>query len=387
MYIHEVRGVRLFRGEPAQGKGAACQVEHAGRNDQQRTGLAAQEVGREAHQGRDDGAAADPRDHQPRNLVGFFRMAFQRRRVDHREDARAGEADRSDERQHSHGALHEVEDGHGGDGREDVDAEITHVVHAHQQDRTDQRTDRAADEVNARPESGLLDGVTAAFDQQLGRHGIHPHVDADDKDDPEEEEEHRAVFQQGERCTDGRGLRRFGLFADGGAHEPCGREQRDEREDREEVLPVAQRAGGECGDEGAAERRDRLDDLACGQRTGQRVPLDHVGEQRVERHLEDRIADAQQHECRHARGKVVVYERDQHTDGRDAVADLYHVLAAEAVHGEGRRNRKQQEPDENHRGDESGEGLAEPEILLDIAGRDTDHVAEAHDEETEQDGQ
>ena len=38
-------------------------------------------------------------------------------------------------------------------------------------------------------------------------------------------------------------------------------------------------------------------------------------------------------------------------------------------------------------GDESGEGLAEPEILLDIAGRDTDHVAEAHDEETEQDGQ
>jgi hypothetical protein len=103
--------------------------------------------------------------------------------------------------------------------------------------------------------------------------------------------------------------------------------------------------------------------------------------------LEDRIADAQQHECRHARGKVVVYERDQHTNGRDAVADLYHVLAAEAVHGEGRRNRKQQEPDENHRGDESGEGLAEPEILLDIAGRDTDHVAEAHDEETEQDGQ
>ena len=152
-------------------------------------------------------------------------------------------------------------------------------------------------------------------------------------------------------------------------------------------MPVAQRAGGECGDEGAAERRDRLDDLACGQRTGQRVPLDHVGEQRVERHLEDRIADAQQHECRHARGKVVVYERDQHTNGRDAVADLYHVLAAEAVHGEGRRNRKQQEPDENHRGDESGEGLAEPEILLDIAGRDTDHVAEAHDEETEQDGQ
>ena len=34
-----------------------------------------------------------------------------------------------------------------------------------------------------------------------------------------------------------------------------------------------------------------------------------------------------------------------------------------------------------------GMGLAEPEILLDIAGRDTDHVAEAHDEETEQDGQ
>ena len=284
-------------------------------------------------------------------------------------------------------SRYEVEGGHGGDGREDVDAEITHVVHAHQQDRTDQRTDRAADEVNARPESGLLDGVTAAFDQQLRRYGIHPHVDADDEDDPEEEEEYRAVFQQGERRTDRRGLRRFGLFADGGAHEPCGREQRDEREDREEVLPVAQRAGGECGDEGAAERRDRLDDLACGQRTGQRVPLDHVGEQRVERHLEDRIADAQQHECRHARGKVVVYERDQHTDGRDAVADLYHVLAAEAVHGEGRRNRKQQEPDENHRGDESGEGLAEPEILLDIAGRDTDHVAEAHDEETEQDGQ
>ena len=85
-----MRGVRLFRGEPAQGEGAACQIEHTGRNDQQRTGLAAQKVGREAHQGRDDGAAADPRDHQPRNLVGFFRMAFQRRRVDHREDARAG---------------------------------------------------------------------------------------------------------------------------------------------------------------------------------------------------------------------------------------------------------------------------------------------------------
>ena len=30
MYIHEVRGVRLFRGEPAQGEGAACQVEHTG---------------------------------------------------------------------------------------------------------------------------------------------------------------------------------------------------------------------------------------------------------------------------------------------------------------------------------------------------------------------
>ena len=35
-------------------------------------------------------------------------MAFQRRRVDHREDARAGEADQSDQRQHSHGTLYEV---------------------------------------------------------------------------------------------------------------------------------------------------------------------------------------------------------------------------------------------------------------------------------------
>ena len=53
----------------------------------------------------------------------------------------------------------------------------------------------------------------------------------------------------------------------------------------EEVLPVAQRAGGECGDEGAAERRDRLDDLPAVSELVSASPLDHVGEQRVERHL------------------------------------------------------------------------------------------------------
>ncbi len=58
----------------------------------------------------------------------------------------------------------------------------------------------------------------SAFDQQLGRYGIHPHVDADDEeDDPEEEEEYRAVFSAGRTSHRQASLRRFGL-ADGGAH-------------------------------------------------------------------------------------------------------------------------------------------------------------------------
>lgn len=48
---------------------------------------------------------------------------------------------------------------------------------------------------------------------------------------------------------------------------------------------------------------------------------------------------------------------------------------------------QQQEPQEDHRGNESREAFREREMLLHVACRHAYHVAEAHDEESEKHGQ
>ena len=314
-------------------------------------------------------------------------MALERRRIDHREDTRTGEADQADQHQHAGRCMGEPECDHGGDGGENVNPEVADIAHAHEQERTEQCADRTADKVDARSDSGLLDGVSAALDEQLGCDRIHAHIDAHDEDDAEEKDQHRAVLQQREGRSDRRSRLRFARLADRGAEKPEGRQQRDGGIDREEVLPVAQLSGGECGDERSAERRHGFDHLSGRERAGQRLGAHDIRQQRVERHLQQRVADAQQGEGRHAGDQIVIDEGDEHAGDGDEVARLHHLLAPDAVHDQCRGNREQQEPDEDHRGDESGEGLVECEIFLHVAGRDTHHVAESHHEETEEDGQ
>lgn len=122
-------------------------------------------------------------------------------RIDYREDARAGEADQSDQHQHTGRCVGEPEDDHGGNGREDMDSEVADIAHAHEQERADQCADRAADEVDARSDSGLFDGVSAALDKQLRSHRIHADIDAYDEDDAQKENQHRAVLEQREGRT------------------------------------------------------------------------------------------------------------------------------------------------------------------------------------------
>lgn len=155
---------------------------------------------------------------------------------------------------------------------------------------------------------------------------------------------------------------------DRGAEEPEGRQQRDGGIDREEVLPVAQFSGGEGGDERSAERRHGLDHLSGGERTGQRLGTYDIRQQRIERYLQQRVADAQQGEGRHAGGQVVVDEGNEHADDGDQVACLHHLLASDAVHDQCCRDREQQEPNEDHRGDKSGESFVECKIFLYVAG-------------------
>jgi len=176
------------------------------------------------------------------------------------------------------------------------------------------------------------------------------------------------------------------LFGNRGHHQPKRREKRDRGEDREEVLPVAEDVHREDGDNRTHERRDGLHDLSRRERAGKRFARHDIRQQRIERHLQDRVADSQQREGHHAGREIIRYERNQHADDRDDVADLDGAFASDAVHCQCYGDREQQEPEEYHRRNESGEGFAEVEIVFDIGGRDADHVAESHHEEAEKDG-
>lgn len=195
-FFHDAETLLFFKPQRADGK-----VNHATCDYQQRPGLAVQYIGRETHQRRDHSTAENSGNHQSRNFIGFVGMTFQRRRINDRKDTRTSEPDQADHRQNGPDFLHEEQDGHKHQRCKNMQPEINRVTHAHQQYRPNNRPESTAYEINTRPYSGLLDRVSAPFDEEFWSYGIHPHIHTDYEDDTQEKQQNVFVAQQSEYRT------------------------------------------------------------------------------------------------------------------------------------------------------------------------------------------
>ena len=178
------------------------------------------------------------------------------------------------------------------------------------------------------------------------------------------------------------------LFGNRGQPQPDEGQQRDGGVDRKDHLPAedAARHGGR--DDRAEERTDSFHELSEGQRSGKFVSGDDVGHQRVERHLQQCVADADQGERDQYGGEVVGRERDDHRRYVQGEAQQHGLFAADAVHQHARGDREQEEPEEAGERDEVDHRVVHArKVVLDVARRDADDVHEAHDEESEHHGE
>ena len=152
-------------------------------------------------------------------------------------------------------------------------------------------------------------------------------------------------------------------------------------------MPVAQSVGGKEGDEWGAHGRDGFHDLSGRERTGEHVALHDVGEQRVQRNLQDGVAYSQEDAGEHTVVEIERDERNNHPDDGDDIAELHGLFASDFVHERGGGDAEQQEPDENHGRNEPCESLAQVEFLFRIGCQRAHDINKAHDEKAEQHGQ
>ena len=111
----------------------------------------------------------------------------------------------------------------------------------------------------------------------------------------------------------------------------------------------------------------------------------HIVQQRIERHLQDGVADSQQG-IPHKTGPIGLQQRNEHTHKRDRHTEHDGVLAPPGVHLDAHRYAEKQKPDEDHRRHETGHGMAPTERFARIIRRNTDNVTKAHHKEPEQNG-
>lgn len=224
--------------------------------------------------------------------------------------------------------------------------------------------------------------------QQLGEGDAHAHVDTYQHEDADEKGHDVFVLEQREGVSDRDGGAFDLLFGDRGHPEPDEGQQRDGGIDREDHLPAEETARHGRRDDRAEERADGLHELSEGQRSGEFVSGDDVGHQRVERYLQQCVADADQGEGDQHGGEVVGDERDDHRGHMQGEAQQDGLFAADAVHQHARGDREQEEPEEAGERDEVDHRVVHArKVVLDVARRDPDDVHESHDEESEHHGE
>ena len=235
---------------------------------------------------------------------------------------------------------------------------------------------------------------------------VHAHV----RHDAEEAQEHDAVGeQQLEAAADGSGAGvRRGLL-DLVEREQHVAEDADDEVDHEQYPPhadllavsVGVGEGGDAvraphGDPRGEQGGERLDELAEGQRGGELITLDEHGQQRVERHLHQCVADAEEREGdddEHQlhgglhRAQQVGDDRQRHGDERHQDGPQHGLAPPDLVHQDAGGHGEDQEPEEHHGGEQVGGSVGETELGLHVVRRGADQVDEAHDEEGEHDRQ
>ena len=106
--------------------------------------------------------------------------------------------------------------------------------------------------------------------------------------------------------------------------------------------------GAPGGDDRRRESGDGFYELAEGEGRRQAFVADDVGQQGVERHLHDGVADAEQRERYEDQRQVVVNERNNQRDGGEHQAENHGFASADLVHQHAGRHRADKKPEENH---------------------------------------
>ena len=184
--------------------------------------------------------------------------------------------------------------GHDGAAHQNADA----VGNLREHDAAGEAADHTGHEVDHGGGGGDFgEGVAGVLGEDTRRLGVDADVHAHVGHDAEEAEQHDAVGEQElEAAADGGGAGVGGGFVDLVDGEQHVADDADDQIDHEQYPPHAELGGAPDGDVRGEQRGEGLDELAERQGGGELVALDEHGEQRVQRHLHQGVADTEEGE-------------------------------------------------------------------------------------------
>ena len=331
-----------------------------------------------------DGSGGDGHDHQPGHSVGILRNGFGGDGIERSEDARHGEP------QQAHGGIdgrfvaHEQQRDAQRQRPGHVPAQVLHVGDLHQHPGPDKRTDDAAG-VEPRGREDRRRVV-----DQPHREKTDAHIGGDERGHAQRREQHGPVFQQAEAVGQPGGTLRLRRLGNRRQLQPDAPDDRKARIDRQQKPPRPCQGHQSRDDGRQQEQRSVAENLPHGEVAGHPLAGNDGRQQRVDGHLDRRIADTQQPEAGEipAQGAVRACGIGNHeARDREAVAQERRSLAPPTVHQRSDRSRKHQKPEENHRRQEAHGSLLSGRELGGDAARDRGHhVAESHDEKARKHG-
>ena len=331
-----------------------------------------------------DGPGGNRHNHQPRDPVGLFGYGFGRHGIEGGEDAGHGEAHQPDGRinrslvayEKQHYAEHQ-RPGH-------IPAQVFHVRKAHQHPGSDQRTDDAAG-IETRSGEDRIGVVDQPYREEPD-----PDVPGDETRHTQRTQQDGPVPQQPETIGHPRRMPAAFGFGHGGKLQPDAAQHGEPGIDRQQQTPRTRERHERRDDGRQQQQRGVAENLSHGQVA--RHPLArHDGRQQgVDRHLERRIADAEQPEAGEVPAQCAALaceEGHQQAGDREGIADHRHGLAADAVHQCRQGGRQDEEPKEHHRRQETHGRLLRCGKFGGDTPRDRSHdIAEPHDKEAHKHG-
>lgn len=188
----------------------------------------------------------------------------------------------------------------------------------------------------------------------------------------------------------GAGTLPAGRIGDRRTLEPDAAEDGQPRIERQQQPPRTGPGRQRRHDGGQQQQRGIAEDLPDGQVTRHARLGNAGGQQRIDGHLDGRIADAQQaetdkvpHRSASCPGRI----GDRQSDDGEGIARQRRSLASDAVHHRGDRQRQHQEPQEDHCRQEADQLLpVGRQFSGDTSRNGGYHVTEPHDEKSRQNG-